>query len=111
MEYIDIDKNMIPYRFDITLEDKTYTFEVNYNALHDFFTIDLLKNGEVIVLGEKLVYGKPLFTTSKYKDIPSVCIVPYDMSEQTDRITFENLNEQVFLYIVGDNDAILEAKS
>ena len=108
MEYIEIDKNMIPYRFDITLEGETYTFQVNYNATHDFFTMDLYKNDEVIVLGEKLVYGKPLFMSAQHKDIPKTIIIPYDVSENTDRITFENLNEDVLLFLVGDNDEILD---
>jgi len=99
---------MIPYRFDMTIKGETYTFQVNYNATHDFFTIDLYKNDEVIVLGEKLVYGKPLFMSAQYKDIPKIIIIPYDVSENTDRITFENMNEDVLLFMIGDNDEILD---
>ncbi|MGJ0848194.1 phage baseplate plug family protein [Tissierella praeacuta] len=102
MKYIDINKDMIPYRFDITLADETYTFEVNYNALKDYFTIDLYKNDEVIVLGEKLVYGKPLFLSSQHKDIPKIDILPLDLANKTERITFENFNKEVFLFLVGD---------
>lgn len=102
MKYIDIDKDLIPYQFDITLEGETYTFIVNYNNLKDFFSVDLLKNDEIIVLGEKLVYAKPLFLSAMYKDIPKVTILPYDISENTERITFENFNKDVFLYLVGD---------
>lgn len=108
MEYIEIDKNMIPYSFEITLNDKTYTFYVKYNVLKDFFTIDLYRNDEVIVLGEKLVYGKPLFSTSQYKDVPDVKIIPFDLTGKSERITFENLNEEVFLYLVGDDDEVLD---
>lgn len=102
MEYIDINKSLIPYSFDITLVGETYTFEVNYNSKYDFFTIDLLKNNEVIVLGEKLIYGKPLFTSSQHKDIPKIDLLPYDLSDSTERITFDNMNESVFLYMVGE---------
>lgn len=108
MEYIEIDKDMIPYRFDTTLEGETYTFQVNYNATHDFFTMDLYKNDEVIVLGEKLVYGKPLFMSAQHKDIPKIIIIPYDVSENTDKITFENLNEDVLLFLVGDENEALD---
>ncbi|HSH51254.1 MAG TPA: hypothetical protein VK982_05990 [Bacteroidales bacterium] len=108
MNYIEIDKNMIPYRFDMTIKRETYTFQVNYNALKDFFTIDLYKNDEVIVLGEKLVYGKPLFMTARHKDIPKTIIIPYDMSENTDRITFENMNKDVFLFLIGDENETLD---
>jgi len=108
MNYIEIDKNMIPYRFDMTIKGETYTFQVNYNATHDFFTIDLYKNDEVIVLGEKVVYGKPLFFTSQHKDVPKVTIIPYDVSENTDRITFENMNEDVLLLMIGDENEALD---
>ena len=108
MNYIEIDKNMIPYRFDMTIKGETYTFQVNYNATHDFFTIDLYKNDEVIVLGEKVVYGKPLFFTSQHKDVPKVTITPYDVSENTDRITFENMNEDVLLLMIGDENEALD---
>lgn len=102
MNYISIDKDLIPYKFEITLENTTYTFEVYYNAVNDFFTIDLSKNNEILVLGEKLIYAKPLFLTSRHKDIPKINIIPYDISETAKRITFDNLNESVFLYLVGD---------
>lgn len=102
IDYINVDKSLIPYSFDITLKGETYTFEVNYNSLNDFFTLNLIKNGEIIVLGEKLLYGKPLFLTASYKDIPKIDIIPYDLAENTERITFENFNESVFLYLVGD---------
>lgn len=108
MEYIKIDKSLIPYKFDITLAGETYTFDVKYNALKDFFTIDLLKNDEVVVLGEKLIYGKPLFLSSQYKNVPKIDILPFDLANKTERITFENLNEQVFLFLVGEDDEILD---
>ena len=102
IDYINIDKTLIPYSFDMTIESETYTFEVNYNSLNDFFTLNLLKNDEIIVLGEKLVYAKPLFLSSRHRDIPKIDIIPYNLTENTDRITFENFNESVFLYLVGD---------
>lgn len=102
MNYIDINKDLIPYKFDITLAGETYTFDVKYNTLKDYFTVDLYKNDEVIVLGEKLIYGKPLFLNSQHRDIPKVDILPLDLTNKTERITFENLNEEVFLFLVGD---------
>lgn len=104
MEYINIDKNLIPYKFDIKLAGETYTFEIRYNELYDFFSIDLYKNQEPIVLGEKIVYGKPLFATCLHKDIPKVSILPYDISLHFDDLTFKNLGEQVFLYLVEDDE-------
>lgn len=105
MKYINIDKSLIPYRFDIKLSEETYTFEVSYNEKFDFFTINLYKNEVPIVLGEKIVYRKPLFNSYNHLDIPKVSILPFDLSGNTDRLTYENLNEQVFLYLVeGDEE-------
>lgn len=108
MEYIDIDKDLVPYKFEISLLDETYTFNVEYNSMKDYFTVDLYKDSEIIVLGEKLIYGKPLFLTSLYKDIPKVRIIPLDLAGKAERISFENLNEEVFLFLIGDNDEILD---
>lgn len=102
MMYINIEKDLIPYKFDILLGEQVYEIEVHYNGVADFFTMNLTKNDEVLVVGEKLVYGSKLFETSEYKDIPDMKIVPYDISGESDRITYENFNEKVFLYVEGD---------
>lgn len=102
MEYIDIEKDNIPYQFDIDLKGITYTFIVNYNSLHDFFTTDLLVNDEVIALGEKIVYDRPLFDDIKHKNVPKLSIIPFDLARNEDRINYENFNKSVFLYLVGE---------
>lgn len=102
-EYIPIEKELIPYRFDIILNNKTFTFVVNYNAEHDFFTIDLYRNEELIVAGEKIVYGKVLFGYQRYTDIPEVYIIPYDLARNETRVTWDNFNETVFLWLVKGN--------
>lgn len=102
MEYIDIEKELIPYQFEIGLMGDSYEFHVYYNKTYDFFTVDLYHNDKVIVLGEKLVYGQPLFTTAKHKAIPNTVIVPFDIAGSVDTITYDNLGEQVFLFLVGD---------
>ena len=48
MDYIAVEKSLIPYRFDIAIEGKTYTFEVHYNAENDYFTVDLYRNGDLV---------------------------------------------------------------
>lgn len=104
MEYIDIDKDSIPYKFDIKLQGTTYTLGVLYNALMDFFTIDLYKDKAPLVLGEKLILNKPLFLTSQYRDTPGIDIIPFDLTGEAERITYDNFNKSVFLYLVGDTD-------
>ena len=62
VEYIDIDVSKVPYSFSIKLTDKTYTFTVKYNEVGKFFTVDLLDlNGDVLVFGEIIRYGRALF--------------------------------------------------
>ena len=102
LEYINIDKNSIPYEFEMSINNVTYRFLVKYNSIGDFFTIDLYKGKEVLVLGEKVIYKKPLFTTTQYLDLPT--IIPYDTTGKAKDVTFGNLGEDVFLFIVGDDD-------
>ncbi|MCY7484437.1 hypothetical protein MC059_08670 [Paenibacillus alvei] len=104
MDYIDIEKDLIPYRFDISLADEMYTFEVHYNAEHDYFTVDLERDGEVLVVGEKLVYGAPLFGDVWDNRFPGVHIVPYDESENSNAVTWDALNESVFLFLIKGDD-------
>ncbi|WP_422659121.1 phage baseplate plug family protein [Paenibacillus sp. EC2-1] len=105
MDYIDIEKNLIPYRFDISLEEEVFTFEVHYNEQFDFFTLNLEKDGEVLVNGEKLVYGSTLFYDVMDNRFPRVPIVPYDQSETESIVNWRTLSESVFLYLIeGDED-------
>jgi hypothetical protein len=103
-EYIDIDKESIPYSFEMELSEEVFEFEVNYNESFDFFTVDLFKNGEPLVLGEKLVLNKPLFENRVSIDLPKVRMIPKDRAGATKRITFSNLNETVFLFVGEDNE-------
>lgn len=100
MRYINIDKNLIPYEFEISLKNETYQFEVLYNTVGDFFTINLYKDHELIRYGEKVVYNVPLFENLQHLGVPKVWIFPHDTTNQANRITFENMNEDVFLYVL-----------
>lgn len=100
-EYLPIEKENIPYRFDIALPVEIYTFEIRYNATHDFFTVDLFKEDEALVLGEKVIYGVPLFQDVYDRRFPAPTIVPLDESGNEQRITFENLGVTVFLVVMN----------
>ncbi|KEQ22880.1 phage baseplate plug family protein [Paenibacillus tyrfis] len=104
MEYIDIEKQLIPYRFEISLSGTVFTFEVHYNSEFDFFTVDLERDGEVLVTGEKLIYGVPLFVDSADERFPKVMIIPFDESGNSDRVTWDSMSENVFLFIGGVED-------
>ena len=77
VEYIDIDVSKVPYSFSIKLTDKTYTFTVKYNEVGKFFTIDLLDlNGDVLVFGEIIRYGRALFNVVEDARFPLPVIIP-----------------------------------
>ncbi|GGF77206.1 hypothetical protein GCM10010912_22860 [Paenibacillus albidus] len=105
MKFIEIEKGNIPYRFDISIADVMYTFEVHYNPDYDFFTVDLERDGEVLVYGEKLVYGQTLFYDVQDSRFPRLPIVPWDESGNSTAVTWETLGVSVFLYVVDEDDA------
>ena len=98
-QFIPIQKNMIPYQFDIAFDSRTFTWEIRYNAQADFFTVDLSRNDELIVAGEKIVYGRLLFENQQHLDVPTVPIIPYDLAQNENRVSWDNLNETVFLWL------------
>ncbi|MEK4187223.1 MULTISPECIES: phage baseplate plug family protein [unclassified Paenibacillus] len=104
MEFIEIEKDNIPYRFDISIAGEMFGFEVHYNADYDFFTVDLEKNGEVLVYGEKLVYGQTLFYDVQDNRFPRLPIVPWDESEISTAVTWETLGISVFLFVIDEDE-------
>ncbi len=101
IEYINVDVSRVPYSFSVKLIDKTFTFTVKYNAEGKFFTIDLFDiNGNVLVFGEIVRYGRPLFNVVEDERFPipviiPVCITGDDISE----VTYENFGREVKLYL------------
>ncbi|PDO11571.1 MAG: hypothetical protein BLM47_00065 [Candidatus Reconcilbacillus cellulovorans] len=98
--YIPIQKNQVPYRFEILLGAEPFEIEVRYNADFDFFTLDLYKDGEALVYGEKLVYGVPLFVDVFDQRFPVLQLVPRDDAGLEERVGYANLGETVFLRVV-----------
>ncbi|MCA0980243.1 phage baseplate plug protein [Exiguobacterium aestuarii] len=110
--YIEIDKDLIPYRFDITLGNSVYFMEFRYNRTFDFFTVDLLNEAEEpLVFGEPLVYGKQLFEDMDDIRFPVSRLVPLDLSGVESRITFDNLNKTVFLYDLSETNTPEEGEA
>lgn len=100
---LHINKNDIPYSTDIRVAGETFIFTFNYNAEGDFFTVDLTKNGEVLALGEKIVYGRALFISYADERFPKAAIVPIDLALNRDWVGWAELENDVFLYVVeGD---------
>jgi hypothetical protein len=103
MRVIEIDKNNLPERFDIELGAELFSIEVNYNETGDFFTIDLYKNDEPLVLGEKIMYNQPLFQDVEDSRFPAPQLIATDLSGKESRVTWDNFGVTVFL-VVNDGE-------
>ena len=102
MQYLDIQKELIPYTFNILLDGELFDFRIDYNNKADFFTVSLSKNGVALCDVEPIIYGYPLFGDLKNRgDFPNVTIIPMDESRETDAVTFDNLSSTVFLVVSG----------
>ena len=99
-DIIEVEKELLPYTFTITLAGEEFEMAMDYNKAADLFTCTLLKDGEVVVFNEPLIYGVELF-----KDVyragyfPALAIVPLDESGIENTITYENFGKTVFLTI------------
>lgn len=104
-EYIEIDKELIPYEFEIELDSAVFKLDVRYNDKYDFFTVDLYKDDVLIVAGEKLVYGQKLFeSTYDAATHPPHDIVPLDPSNIENAVTWDNFGVTVFLCILNGGE-------
>lgn len=99
MQTIVINKSLIPYDFNISLNNELFNFRIDYNNTGRFFTVELTKNGEVLCSGEPIIYGRKLFADVKKPSFPKVDIVPRDPSGDYDTVTYENLCESVLLIV------------
>lgn len=105
MQYIEIKPELVPYEFVIELGGEDYTFDIRHNEQHDFYTIDLYKNGELVEAGEKLVYGQVLWSrTYDPRTHPPQTLMPYDKAGYENTVTRANLNKTVFLFVVGEDE-------
>lgn len=99
-DIIEIEKELLPYRFDIVLSGQEYNMEVMYNKTADLFTITLSKDNEVLVYNEPIIYGVELFADVYQSGLfPMISIVPLDESGNETEVTYENFGKTVFLTI------------
>lgn len=105
---IDIDKSKIPYQFQIMLGGVRYSMEWQYNSASEQFTCTLSDaGGSVLVYGEPLVYGSPMFASlSRGTELPPIDLVPLDESGESDTVTWENLGETVFLTLDDEKEEV-----
>lgn len=102
---IPINKELIPYSFEIVLGNENFVFEINYGVSNDLFTVSLYKDNELICT-EPIICGVPLFSdvyrTGKY---PRVDIVPLDESGTETQVNCGNFGDTVFLTIDDEGGA------
>lgn len=102
---IIVNKDLIPYSFEIILGGNLFKLLFKHNEEGDFYTVTLYKDGEIVAAGEPLIYGVPLFNDIYIpNDFPSVDIVPLDESGEHNVITKENFNETVYLTIDDEEE-------
>lgn len=100
MQYIEIEKDMIPYSFEITLGIEVFIFDVLYNDREGIFTVNLYdKDRNPLAYGEPLIYGGVLFDAVRDLDFPIVEIKPIDESGEETEITYDNMGEKVLLAV------------
>ena len=101
MRIIEIEKDLVPYEFQIELKSTLYTFSIRYNQEYDFYTVDLSIGDDIIVEGEKMVLNSLLFSSYSHLDV-SMGILPMDIADKAERLGEKELMDTVFLYLVGD---------
>ena len=93
VSYIDVDTSKVPYTFSVKLGDRTFAFSIRYNEVGGFFTVDLsiASTGEVLVYGDIVRYGRPLFNSVEDERFPVPVIMPLCLTgDDISEVTFEN---------------------
>ena len=100
LEYLDINKALLPYKCDVLLGGELFTLQFNYNATAELFTVDLWRDGVLICAGEPIMYGFPMWNdVYRAGTFPSVTIIPIDPSGKSNAVTYDNLGDTVLLLV------------
>lgn len=94
--------------FSVKLGDRTFAFSIRYNEVGGFFTVDLsiASTGEVLVYGDIVRYGRPLFNSVEDERFPVPVIMPLCLTgDDISEVTFENFGKEVRLYLWERNAA------
>ena len=103
---LPINKELVPYKFEMAFGDTLFNVGVDYNRTGDFFVLSLEDvDGNMICRGEKLVYGQELWADSyDVRKYPCLTIKPNDPSGTVNKITWDNFGTKVFLEIYDQED-------
>lgn len=106
-DFIEVDKNLMPYSFDILLGAEMFNLAFKWNERAAQFTCTLSKDDNVLVYDEPLIYGSVLFASEYQAGVfPPLDLEPWDESGQETEVTFDNFGKTVFLTVKmgGDDD-------
>ena len=106
-DIIAIDKNKIPYKFDIKFENGIFRFKISYNKFNDRIYIELYDTDDnVIFENEMLQFGMPCWLPQMIDnqnnlnpDYPNKFLVPLSASGEELPVNILNIGESVFLSI------------
>ncbi len=104
---IIVEKDLIPYTFEIVLGNEIFEFSIDYNETADLYTISLYKDDELIVT-EPIIYNQPLFNdVYMVERYPVITVIPTDESGQETEVTSENFGVSVFLVIDDTEESLI----
>lgn len=106
---VPVVKELIPYRFDIELAGSLFNLRFDYNALHDLYTVTLMKGGNVVAYNSPVIYGQKLFAEAWQNNglFPACDIIPLDLSGEAGEVNRETFCEKVFLWIDNGEEALV----
>lgn len=93
-----------PEIFITEINEVSYRFEFSYNVIDHKFYVDIYEDltDKVIIEGRKLMYSHNLLDMT----LVDFAVIPLDFSGICNEITYENLVENIKLYIItGDTNA------
>lgn len=109
-DYLDFNFDDLPNAFSHDIDGNTYNFMLYYNDTNDSFYIDIYDNSKPqvpLIMGEKLVYGMPLFGGINDPRLPAIQIVPIDDDGNESIVNRSNFPDIIKLEFIDtdlDND-------
>lgn len=104
---VDIIKDQLPYKTELSIKDKLFYLKFKYNIFDERIYVDLLDSKEnILVEDEPVVFGQMLFaryyidTAGNFNDsFPKALIIPnYYETYNLEKIDYNNVEEST-LYI------------
>lgn len=109
-QVMPLDKERIPYGYEITFDDVVYEFFWTYNSQHDYFSVQLSQSDIILASAEKISLNIPMFEAMNYDTqgnrnlaYPKKLFLPVDISNLEKRITYGNFYKNIFIFAFDKN--------